>query len=101
MVLHTTLHDIERVLYFEAWCVIEAGMTPLKHGQIMSDDNPHHLPRAPASVAWAKKKKAAMRLTLIAALYTGLIQAGVLHWLLNARCFTWPAWPGQSSRPRH
>ncbi len=38
MVLDMTLRDIERVLYFEAWCVIEPGMTPLKRGQIMSDD---------------------------------------------------------------
>ena len=30
MVLDMTLRDIERVLYFEAWCVIEPGMTPLK-----------------------------------------------------------------------
>ena len=34
-----SLRDIERVLYFEAWCVIEPGMTPLKRGQIMSDDD--------------------------------------------------------------
>ena len=27
MVLDMTLRDIERVLYFEAWCVIEPGMT--------------------------------------------------------------------------
>jgi DNA-directed RNA polymerase subunit beta' len=39
MVLDMTLRDIERVLYFEAWCVIEPGMTPLKRGQIMSDDD--------------------------------------------------------------
>ena len=38
MVLDMTLRDIERVLYFEAWCVIDPGMTPLKRGQIMSDD---------------------------------------------------------------
>ncbi|AIL33362.1 DNA-directed RNA polymerase subunit beta' [Basilea psittacipulmonis] len=37
MVLDMTLRDIERVLYFEAWCVIEPGMTPLSRGQIMSD----------------------------------------------------------------
>src|SRR5690625_7415452 len=30
MVLDMTLRDIERVLYFEAWCVIEPGMTPVK-----------------------------------------------------------------------
>jgi DNA-directed RNA polymerase subunit beta' len=39
MVLDMTLRDIERVLYFEAWCVIEPGMTPLKRAQIMSDDD--------------------------------------------------------------
>ncbi len=39
MVLDMTLRDIERVLYFEAYCVIEAGMTPLKRGQIMSEDD--------------------------------------------------------------
>jgi len=39
MVLDMTLRDIERVLYFEAWCVIEPGMTPLKRGQILSDDD--------------------------------------------------------------
>ncbi|UOF93655.1 MAG: DNA-directed RNA polymerase subunit beta' [Bordetella sp.] len=39
MVLDMTLRDIERVLYFEAWCVIDPGITPLKRGQIMSDDD--------------------------------------------------------------
>ena len=39
MVLDMTLRDIERVLYFEAWCVIDPGMTPLKRGQIMTDDD--------------------------------------------------------------
>src|SRR5690625_1829149 len=39
MVLDMTLRDIERVLYFEAWCVIEPGMTPLKRGQIMTDED--------------------------------------------------------------
>src|SRR5690625_5081631 len=39
MVLDMTLRDIERVLYFEAWCVVEPGMTPLKRGQILSDDD--------------------------------------------------------------
>ncbi|NYE27068.1 DNA-directed RNA polymerase subunit beta' [Pigmentiphaga litoralis] len=39
MVLDMTLRDIERVLYFEAYCVIDAGMTPLKRGQIMSEDD--------------------------------------------------------------
>ncbi len=39
MVLDMTLRDIERVLYFEAFVVIEPGMTPLKRGQIMSEDD--------------------------------------------------------------
>ena len=39
MVLDMTLRDIERVLYFEAFCVIDPGMTPLKRGQIMTEDD--------------------------------------------------------------
>ncbi|AGF48711.1 DNA-directed RNA polymerase subunit beta' [Candidatus Kinetoplastibacterium oncopeltii TCC290E] len=39
IVLDMTLRDIERVLYFEAWCVIDAGMTSLKRCQIMTDDD--------------------------------------------------------------
>ncbi|CAM8660056.1 RpoC DNA-directed RNA polymerase, beta' subunit/160 kD subunit [Burkholderiales bacterium] len=39
MVLDMTLRDIERVLYFEAYVVIEPGMTPLKRAQIMSEDD--------------------------------------------------------------
>ena len=39
MVLDMTLRDIERVLYFEAYVVIEPGMTPLRKGQIMSEDD--------------------------------------------------------------
>ena len=39
MVLDMTLRDIERVLYFEAFVVIESGMTPLKRGQIMTEDD--------------------------------------------------------------
>jgi DNA-directed RNA polymerase subunit beta' len=39
MVLDMTLRDIERVLYFEAFVVIETGMTPLKRGQIMTEDD--------------------------------------------------------------
>ena len=33
MVLDMTLRDIERVLYFEAYVVIEPGMTPLKRAR--------------------------------------------------------------------
>ncbi len=39
MVLDMTLRDIERVLYFEAFVVIEPGMTPLKKSQIMTEDD--------------------------------------------------------------
>ena len=39
MVLDMTLRDIERVLYFEAFVVIEPGMTALKRAQIMSEDD--------------------------------------------------------------
>ena len=36
--LDMTLRDIERVLYFEAFIVVDAGMTPLEKGQLLSDD---------------------------------------------------------------
>ena len=39
MVLDMTLRDIERVLYFEAYVVMDAGMTPLKRGQLMTEDD--------------------------------------------------------------
>lgn len=39
MVLDMTLRDIERVLYFEAYVVIEPGMTPLKRGQLMTEED--------------------------------------------------------------
>ena len=39
MVLDMTLRDIERVLYFEAFVVVDPMMTPLKKGQIMSEDD--------------------------------------------------------------
>ena len=39
MVLDMTLHDIERVLYFEAYVVTEPGMTPLSRGQLLSEDD--------------------------------------------------------------
>jgi DNA-directed RNA polymerase subunit beta' len=38
MVLDMTLRDIERVLYFEAFVVVNAGMTPLKRGELLSED---------------------------------------------------------------
>jgi len=39
MVLDMTLRDIERVLYFEAFVVTEPGLTPLKAGQLMTEDD--------------------------------------------------------------
>ena len=39
MVLDMTLRDIERVLYFEAYVVIDPGMTPLKARQILTEDD--------------------------------------------------------------
>src|SRR5260363_72859 len=39
---YMTLRDIERVLYFEAYVVIEPGMTPLKRGQIMTEEDYHN-----------------------------------------------------------
>ncbi|WP_269531248.1 DNA-directed RNA polymerase subunit beta' [Chitinimonas sp. BJYL2] len=39
MVLDITLRDIERVLYFEGYIVIEPGMTPLQRGQLLSEDD--------------------------------------------------------------
>ncbi|MGB7183533.1 MAG: DNA-directed RNA polymerase subunit beta', partial [Burkholderiaceae bacterium] len=39
MVLDMTLRDIERILYFEAFVVIDPGMTPLKRGQLMTEDD--------------------------------------------------------------
>jgi len=39
MVLDIALRDIERVLYFEAYVVVDPGMTPLKKFSIMSEDD--------------------------------------------------------------
>ena len=39
MVLDMTLRDIERVLYFEAFVVVDAGLTTLKRGQLMTEDD--------------------------------------------------------------
>ena len=39
LVLDMTLPDIERVLYFEAYVVVDPGMTPLKRFSIMSEDD--------------------------------------------------------------
>ena len=36
--LDMTLRDLERVLYFEAFIVVDPGMTPLEKGTLLSDD---------------------------------------------------------------
>jgi DNA-directed RNA polymerase subunit beta' len=38
LMLDMTLREIERILYFEAFCVVDAGMTPLQKGQLLSDE---------------------------------------------------------------
>lgn len=38
LLLDMTLRDIERVLYFEAFVVIEPGMTPFTKGQLLSEE---------------------------------------------------------------
>ncbi len=38
LLLDMTLRDIERVLYFESFVVIEPGMTPLERGHLLSDE---------------------------------------------------------------
>ena len=39
MVLDMTLRDIERVLYFEAYVVVDPGMTPLARAQLLTEDD--------------------------------------------------------------
>ncbi len=36
--LDMTLKDIEKILYFEAYVVIESGLTPLSRGDVLTDD---------------------------------------------------------------
>lgn len=38
LLLDMTLRDIERVLYFEAFVVVDPGMTPLERGQLLNDE---------------------------------------------------------------
>ncbi|MHB1707563.1 MAG: DNA-directed RNA polymerase subunit beta', partial [Acidithiobacillus sp.] len=38
MILDMPLRDIERVLYFEAYVVVDPGLTNLERGQILSED---------------------------------------------------------------
>jgi len=39
LLLDLTLRDIERILYFEAYVVIEPGMTSLERGQLLSEES--------------------------------------------------------------
>ena len=41
LVLDMTLREIERVLYFEAYVVVEPGMTDLRRGQLLTDEMYH------------------------------------------------------------
>jgi len=38
LMVDMTLRDLERVLYFEAFVVVDPGMTPLERGQLMSNE---------------------------------------------------------------
>src|SRR5207244_3267749 len=38
LILDMTLREIERVLYFEAFVVVDPGMTPLQRGQLLTDE---------------------------------------------------------------
>lgn len=43
LLLDMTLKDLERVLYFENFVVLDGGMTPLKHGELLTEDKYHSL----------------------------------------------------------
>ncbi|MEW8398011.1 MAG: DNA-directed RNA polymerase subunit beta', partial [Candidatus Thiodiazotropha sp.] len=38
LLMDMTLRDIERVLYFESFVVVDPGMTPLERGQLLTDE---------------------------------------------------------------
>ena len=38
LMLDMTLRDIERILYFEAFVVVDSGLTPLERGEILTED---------------------------------------------------------------
>src|SRR5574339_295862 len=38
LMLDMTLREIDRILYFEAFVVVDPGMTPLERGQLLSDE---------------------------------------------------------------
>jgi DNA-directed RNA polymerase subunit beta' len=39
LMLDMTLREIERILYFEAFVVVDPGMTPLERGQLLTDES--------------------------------------------------------------
>ena len=41
LLLDMTLREIERVLYFESYVVIEPGMTPMQRGQLLTEEEYH------------------------------------------------------------
>src|SRR5699024_4459932 len=38
LMMDMTLRDIERILYFEAYCVVDPGLTALERGQMLTED---------------------------------------------------------------
>ena len=50
LLLDMTLRDIERVLYFEAYVVINPGLTELERGQLLTDDRVHRRRQAGEAV---------------------------------------------------
>lgn len=38
LLLDMTLRDIEKILYFESFVVVDPGLTPFEHGQILTDE---------------------------------------------------------------
>nr|WP_227665298.1 DNA-directed RNA polymerase subunit beta' [Magnetococcus marinus] len=43
LLLDMTLKDLERVLYFENFVVLESGMTPMKRGELLTEDRYYQL----------------------------------------------------------
>src|SRR6266705_1230184 len=39
LLLDMTLRDLERILYFEQYVVLEPGLTPLEHRQLLTEDD--------------------------------------------------------------
>ena len=65
--LDMTLREIERVLYFEAFVVVEPGMTELERGQLLTDESTsmHSSSTATSSMpAWVPKPFSEMLMTI-------------------------------------